>query len=136
MCIPSTVLEETNKIGTMWSSMVLKKIMLQLIMHLLVLNACMGLEEGLDHVAIMCWFYKITIGDAPEVLGNVALIFNDHVVQDDATFHYLPKNLRLPVLIMAFDYAKSLMKHTESTLNILPRRLLNLDKVRLFFTNR
>jgi hypothetical protein len=107
------------------------KIMLQLIMHLLVLNACIGLEEGLDPVAIMCWFYKITIGDVPKVLGHAVLIFNYHVVQDDAIFHYVPKQLRLPILSRALDYAPSLLKHTESTLNILRRRLLNLGKVSL-----
>jgi hypothetical protein len=42
----------------------------------------------------------------------------------------LPKHLWLPILSMVFDYAKSLL-HTESTLDILPRRLLKLGKVNL-----
>jgi hypothetical protein len=73
----------------------------------------MGFEEGLDPVAIMCWFYKITTGDVPEVLGHVTLIFNDHVVQDNAIFYYLPKHLHLPILSRALDYAPSLLKHTQ-----------------------
>jgi hypothetical protein len=32
----------------------------------------MGLEEGLDHVAIMCWFYKITIGDVPASFSGMS----------------------------------------------------------------
>ena len=93
----------------MENPVMLNKVLLQLFMHLLVLNARMGLKECLDPVGIMCWFYLITIGDVPEVLGHAALIFNDHVMQDDATLHYLPKHLRLPILSRSFDATASRM---------------------------
>jgi hypothetical protein len=46
---------------------------------------------------------------------DVTLIFNDHVVQDDATFIICQSTFDFQYS----DYAKSVMKHTESTLDIL-----------------
>lgn len=59
-------------------------------MNFSVLDLAMHFEESLDPICIMLWLNRIPIGDVPKVLRHVSLIFNDYVMQDDATSHDLP----------------------------------------------
>jgi hypothetical protein len=62
------------RLATIECLVILDKIMLQLIMHLLVPNRCMGLDEGLDPVAIMCRLSDRAEGgiegDGPDLLPH------------------------------------------------------------------
>jgi hypothetical protein len=68
----------------------LDKIILQLSMDLSVPDASMNYEESMYPVCIMFWLNRIPIEDVPKVMCHVELIFNDRVLQDDATYSYLP----------------------------------------------
>jgi hypothetical protein len=59
-------------------------------MLILVLDGSVHVEELLDHVCIMVWLNMVSICDAPKVIRHVSLMFNDHVMQDDATYDYFP----------------------------------------------
>lgn len=68
----------------------LNKIILELSMNFSVLDASMRYEESLYPVCIVLRLNRILIGDVPKVLCHASVIYNDHVLQDDATCNYLP----------------------------------------------
>lgn len=59
-------------------------------MNFSVLDPAMRFEESLDPICIVLWLNGIPIGDVPKFLKHVSLIFNDHLMQGDATSHDLP----------------------------------------------
>jgi hypothetical protein len=63
---------------------------LKLSTDLLVLDAVRGI---LYPIGIMFWLNRILIDDVPKVLCHDMLIFNNHVMQDKETCHYLPWHL-------------------------------------------
>ena len=67
----------------------LNKIILELGMNFLVLDVVVCCEESLYHVCIVLLLNRIPIGDVAKVLRYASLIFNDCVMQDDATCHDL-----------------------------------------------
>ena len=70
--------------------MMLSKILLELSMNLTVLDLAMLLKECQDPVLIILWLNRSLVGDVPKVLRHISLIFNGHVMEDDATSHDPP----------------------------------------------
>ena len=70
--------------------MVLNKILLELSMNLKVLDLPMMLKKLQYHVRIMLSLNRSPVDDVPKVLSQIFLVFNDHVMQYDATSHDLP----------------------------------------------
>ena len=58
----------------------------------------------------------------------IGLILHDHVVHDHTNNHHLPKLLRAPCQCRVTNDTPPRLKHTESTLHILPSTLLHLGK--------
>jgi len=67
--------------------LMLNKIILELGMNLSILSASMRREKSPYPICVMLLLNRILIGDVPKVLRHATLIFNDHVMQDDATCH-------------------------------------------------
>jgi hypothetical protein len=97
-------------------AVMVNKILLQLLIGNLVLDVSMRFEKYMYHVCIMLLLKWISIGEVLEVLiWHIALIFNDHVIQDDVTGHYFSYHFGF-VVLRATKKGKALMKYTESSL--------------------
>lgn len=112
----------------------LNKIFLELSMNFSVLYPAMPFKESLDPIWIILWLNRSPIGDVLKVLRHIPLIFNDHVMQYDATSHDFPQNFGAPVRAKATNNSKVLLKHTEGSLHIFRSHFLTLGKVNIFVT--